>query len=85
MAGRDGPAGVEEQGMDTWGFSRHLGGEGDAETRGRELRAAHRLFVAMGAPIRAEQVDRELAAEHAGTARCGAVLLALDGPRSSLR
>lgn len=35
--------------------------EGDADARVRELRAAHRLFVAMGAPIRVEQVERELA------------------------
>jgi hypothetical protein len=39
--------------------------EGDTETRGRELREALRLFVAMGATIRVEQVERELAAEHA--------------------
>jgi hypothetical protein len=39
--------------------------EGDAETRVRELREAHRLFLAMGAPIRVEQVERQLAGEKA--------------------
>src|SRR5205823_4988499 len=34
---------------------------GDEATRQRELRAAHRLFLEMGAPIRAEQVAKELA------------------------
>src|SRR5438034_1247288 len=34
---------------------------GDATARQRELREAHRLFTEMGAPIRAEQVSRELA------------------------
>ena len=34
---------------------------GDAEGRERELREAHRLFTAIGAPLRAEQVARELA------------------------
>jgi len=33
---------------------------GDEPTRLRDLREAHRLFAAMGAPIRAEQVAREL-------------------------
>jgi tetratricopeptide (TPR) repeat protein len=33
---------------------------GDEDTRERELREAHRLFIEMGAPIRAEQVAREL-------------------------
>jgi hypothetical protein len=33
----------------------------DETTRERELREARRLFVEMGAPIRAEQVARELA------------------------
>jgi len=35
---------------------------GDEATRQRELREAHRLFAEMGAPIRAEQVARELGA-----------------------
>jgi hypothetical protein len=34
---------------------------GDDTSRQRELREAHRLFTEMGAPIRAEQVARELA------------------------
>jgi hypothetical protein len=34
---------------------------GDEATRERELREAHRLFIAMGATIRAEQVAKELA------------------------
>jgi class 3 adenylate cyclase/tetratricopeptide (TPR) repeat protein len=34
---------------------------GDDATRQRELREAHRLFVEIGAPIRAEQVAKELA------------------------
>jgi hypothetical protein len=34
---------------------------GDEPTRQRELREAHRLFLEIGAPIRAEQVARELA------------------------
>jgi hypothetical protein len=34
---------------------------GDETTRQRELREAHRVFVEMGAPIRAEQVAKELA------------------------
>jgi class 3 adenylate cyclase/tetratricopeptide (TPR) repeat protein len=33
---------------------------GDGATRERELREAHRLFLEIGAPIRAEQVAREL-------------------------
>jgi hypothetical protein len=33
---------------------------GDSATRERELREAHRLLTEMGAPIRAEQVAREL-------------------------
>jgi len=33
---------------------------GDEATRQRELREAHRLFLEIGAPIRAEQVAREL-------------------------
>jgi hypothetical protein len=33
---------------------------GDEATRRRELREAHRLFLEIGAPIRAEQVAREL-------------------------
>ena len=35
---------------------------GDEAGRVRELREAHRLFSAMGAPIRAEQVAGELGA-----------------------
>ena len=35
---------------------------GDERARERELREAHRLFLEIGAPIRAEQVARELAA-----------------------
>jgi class 3 adenylate cyclase/tetratricopeptide (TPR) repeat protein len=35
---------------------------GDEATRQRKLREAHRLFTEMGAPIRAEQVARELGA-----------------------
>ncbi|TMQ48152.1 MAG: hypothetical protein E6K72_13335 [Candidatus Eisenbacteria bacterium] len=35
---------------------------GDDTSRQRELRAAHRLFTEMGAPIRAEQAVRELGA-----------------------
>ena len=34
---------------------------GDDTARQRELREAHRLFLEIGAPIRAEQVERELA------------------------
>jgi hypothetical protein len=34
---------------------------GDEATRERELREAHRLFTEIGAPIRAEQVAKELA------------------------
>ena len=34
---------------------------GDETTRQRELREAHRLFIEIGAPIRAEQVAKELA------------------------
>jgi hypothetical protein len=34
---------------------------GDDAARQRELREAHRLFLEIGAPIRAEQVARELA------------------------
>ncbi len=34
---------------------------GDDATRERELREAHRLFLEIGAPIRAEQVAKELA------------------------
>lgn len=34
---------------------------GDDATRQRELREAHRLFLEIGAPIRAEQVAKELA------------------------
>jgi hypothetical protein len=34
---------------------------GDEPTRERELREAHRLFLEIGAPIRADQVVRELA------------------------
>jgi hypothetical protein len=34
---------------------------GDEAARGRELREAHRLFLEIGAPIRAEQVAKELA------------------------
>jgi len=34
---------------------------GDEVTRERELREAHRLFREIGAPIRAEQVAKELA------------------------
>jgi hypothetical protein len=34
---------------------------GDDTARQRELREAHRLFVEIGAPIRAEQVAKELA------------------------
>jgi hypothetical protein len=34
---------------------------GDEATRQRELREAHRLFLEIGAPIRAEQVAKELA------------------------
>jgi hypothetical protein len=34
---------------------------GDETTRQRELREAHRLFLEIGAPIRAEQVAKELA------------------------
>ena len=33
---------------------------GDEATRQRELREAHRLFIEMGAPIRAEQVATQL-------------------------
>ena len=33
---------------------------GDETTRQRELREAHRLFLEIGAPIRAEQVAKEL-------------------------
>jgi len=33
---------------------------GDEATRQRELREAHRLFVEIGAPIRAAEVAREL-------------------------
>jgi hypothetical protein len=33
---------------------------GDEAARDRELREAHRLFLEIGAPIRAEQVGREL-------------------------
>ena len=33
---------------------------GDEATRQRELREAHRLFLEIGAPIRAEQVAKEL-------------------------
>lgn len=33
---------------------------GDEGTRQHELRAAHRLFLEVGAPIRAEQVAKEL-------------------------
>jgi hypothetical protein len=35
---------------------------GDETTRQRELREAHRLFIEIGAPIRVEQVARELGA-----------------------
>ncbi len=35
---------------------------GDDTTRQRELREAHRLFLEIGAPIRAEQVAKELGA-----------------------
>ena len=35
---------------------------GDEATRQRELREAHRLFLEIGAPIRAEQVAKELGA-----------------------
>jgi hypothetical protein len=34
---------------------------GDDTARERELREAHRLFTEIGAPVRAEQVARELA------------------------
>jgi hypothetical protein len=34
---------------------------GDEASRQRELREAHRLFLEIGAPIRAEQVAKELA------------------------
>ena len=34
---------------------------GDDAARQRELREAHRLFLEIGAPIRAEQVAKELA------------------------
>ena len=34
---------------------------GDEAARERELREAHRLFTEIGAPIRAEQVAKELA------------------------
>jgi hypothetical protein len=34
---------------------------GDETTRQYELREAHRLFLEIGAPIRAEQVAKELA------------------------
>jgi hypothetical protein len=34
---------------------------GDEDTRQRELREAHRLFTEIGAPIRAEQVAKEVA------------------------
>jgi hypothetical protein len=34
---------------------------GDEAARERELREAHRLFLEMGAPIRAEEVAKELA------------------------
>ncbi len=34
---------------------------GDEVARERELREAHRLFLEIGAPIRAEQVAKELA------------------------
>jgi len=34
----------------------------DETTRERELREAHRLFLEIGAPIRAEQVAKELGA-----------------------
>jgi hypothetical protein len=34
---------------------------GDNATRQRELREVHRLFLEIGAPIRAEQVAKELA------------------------
>jgi hypothetical protein len=34
---------------------------GDEPSRERELRDAHRLFTEIGAPIRAEQVAKELA------------------------
>jgi hypothetical protein len=34
---------------------------GDKAARERELREAHRLFLEIGAPIRAEQVAKELA------------------------
>jgi hypothetical protein len=34
---------------------------GDNDTRQRELREAHRLFTEIGAPIRAEQVAKDLA------------------------
>ena len=34
---------------------------GDDATRQRELREAHRLFLEIGDPIRAEQVAKELA------------------------
>src|SRR5215472_6687185 len=33
---------------------------GDEATRRRELREAHRLFLEIGAPIRAEQIAKEL-------------------------
>jgi len=33
---------------------------GDHTTRQRELREAHRLFLEIGAPIRAKQVAKEL-------------------------
>jgi len=42
---------------------------GDEATRQRELREAHRLFTEMGAPIRAEQVARELGSSVEST--CG--------------
>jgi hypothetical protein len=35
---------------------------GDEDARGRLLREAHRRFTEMGAPIRADEVARELAA-----------------------
>ena len=35
---------------------------GDEPSRQRELRDAHRLFIEIGAPIRAEQVAKELGA-----------------------
>jgi adenylate cyclase len=57
---------IEETGLDVFTPFLHVEraalaqATGDEVTRQRELREAHRLFTAMGAPIRAEQVAREL-------------------------